>query len=206
MSANPAYMDMVWREGAFLLRDEPFTLKSGRTSHVYANHRNLICDPEILGQLGEHLAALAVEAHGPDVWFCGVDSSTSPYLTAAVSLRSGRPLVNYRPINREKGLSDTVFSLEGIVSSADRPRHPVVLVDDVVTTSRTLDRAHQDLTYAGWEVVGAVCLLDRLSSEDRDLIAVPVGSLATLTEVLEHGFAHELVPAELRHVVENEKI
>ena len=200
------YLDMIWKEGAFLVRQEPFTLKSGRKSHVYANHRNLICDPTMLGELGRILADLAVASYGAKILLCAVESSTSPYLTASASLQSQIPLLNYRPINREKGLTTSVFSQQGLSSQVDQPPRPVVLVDDVVTTSRTIDTASQDLEYSGWAVLGAVCLLDRQAPDDAASAEVHITSVATLSEVIDHGIADNLMPNEMRVLAERERV
>lgn len=198
------YLDMIWREDAFLVREEPFTLKSGLKSHLYANHRGLICDPDKLTFLGTLLAQTATEAFGPAVVFCAVDSSTSPYLVASCSLDSRLPLVNYRPVNREKGLPDITFFYRAHGVHSDH-RPAVVFVDDVVTTSTTLDSAAMDLRYGGWEVAGAVCLLDRrVPTETVEDESVIIRGVATLDTVVRFGVERGLMSEDLCRHAERE--
>ncbi len=189
MEYRDRYLDLIWTEGAFLVREEPFTLKSGRRSYVYANHRNLICVPEFLAVLGDSLSAAAKAKYGPDVALAGVDSSASAFLLTATSLRSGIPLLNYRPVNREKGVNETVFSYLGTTTGAGDAPRPVVLVDDVVTSATTLEAAAIDIEDANWEVLGAVCLLDRRRARDRESASLHVESVATLDMVIHHGIS-----------------
>lgn len=200
MASADDYLHLIWNENAFLVRDEPFTLKSGVKSHVYANHRALICSPEHLRFLAKALVAAATNLFGTDLAFCAVDSSTSPYLVSSCSLESGLPLINYRPVNREKGLPDVIFSPPKIESGNERPH--VCLVDDVVTTSATLDNAAMDLEFAGWPVAGAVCLLDRRARPADD--DMKIHGLANLKAALTYGLDRDLVAAELRGHAESE--
>jgi orotate phosphoribosyltransferase len=186
------------------VRAEPFTLKSGLKSHLYANHRSLVCDPDKLALLGNVLAAAAVNAYGRNIVLCAVESSTSPYLVAAASLESRIPLVNYRPINREKGLSDVVFARPDTPDGA-MSRPSVVFIDDVVTTSATLDSAAMDLEFSGWTVAGAVCLLDRrLTNDTGEYGALAIHSIAKLDEAARFGLARGLVGDDLRRHIEHE--
>lgn len=193
------YLQTIWAEGALLLREEPFTLKSGLRSHVYVNHRALICDPDTLRFFAMALVERTLEAYGGAIAYCAIDSSTSPYLVAACSLASGTPFVNYRPVNREKGLRDVVFSPPSY-REGERPR--IVFVDDVVTTSGTLDNAAMDLEFAGWRVAGAVCLLDRRTSAGDD--GIDIHAVGSLRQALEYGLANHLVAGQLRRHAEQE--
>lgn len=183
------YPAIVWASGALLVRDAPFTLRSGRQSRVYANHRNLVCLPDALAVLTNALVKAAQSSYPAPFAFSTVDSSVSPLLVAAAATLADIPAYSYRPVSREKGLSDDLFAYDKVETSKRPPRLPAVVVDDVVTTTQTLATAATALDEHGIVVLGGACILDRRTASDRAADPMAVVAVASLADVLRYGLA-----------------
>ncbi len=198
------YQKLMWASGAMLVRESSFTLKSGRSSHAYANHRDLVGVPEHLELLVTLLVDTTRSAFTQPVAFCSVDSSVSPYLVAACSLRGRVPFYNYRAVSREAGVAEKLFRYDRVASSPHQPGLPAVLLDDVVTTTGTLTRTEQTLRSAGIDVLGAVCLLDRRLPHEADGSTIAIASVSTLEAMLEAGAQDPALDATAKRYIEVE--
>ena len=141
-----AIRDVAYLEGDFVLR-------SGRRSRYYLDKYRFETRPELLGPIGERLAA-AVHEHEPDADLLAGPALGAVALAAAASLASGLPFVIVRDQAKEYG---TANRLEG----AFEPGQRVCLVEDVVTSGGALLEAVQALRDAGLECRNAVCVVDR---------------------------------------------
>jgi orotate phosphoribosyltransferase len=139
------------REAAYLEGD--FVLRSGRRSRYYLDKYRFETRPDLLGPLGDAIAA-AVREHEP-----GADRLAGPELgavalTAAASLAGGLPFLIVRKEAKEYGTSNR---LEGVHSAGEC----VCLVEDVVTSGGAAIEAVQALRDAGLRVSTAICVVDR---------------------------------------------
>lgn len=205
MSERDDYIRLLWDEGALLLRDQSFELKSGRRSHVYANHRSLLLVPEFLRLMATLLVTEAGRLRRRFA-LCSIDSFSSPFLVAAASAALDVPAYALRAANREKGIEKNVFRYVDNSSHAmNNPDLPAVLVDDVVTTASTMSWARLSLNDAGIESAAMVCLLDRRTRSDQeDLADWPIVGVTTLAEVLAFGRKEGKVPDSQRRLVDDE--
>src|SRR3989338_3471351 len=73
------YIDAIYKTGALLIREEPFTLRSGIKSHIYIDHRKFLTNHQYL-KLVSNLFFLILKQKLQDFTFVGVDSLTSPLL------------------------------------------------------------------------------------------------------------------------------
>src|SRR5206468_2192878 len=109
--------------------------------------------PEILGPLGEAIAA-AVREHEPEaVRLAGPELGAVP-LAASASLASGLPFLIVRGAAKGYG---TANRIEGEVLEGEC----VCLVEDVVTSGGAAIEAVEALREAGLRVSNAVCVVDR---------------------------------------------
>jgi orotate phosphoribosyltransferase len=138
------------RERAYLEGD--FVLRSGRRSHYYLDKYRFETDPELLGELGERLAAAAVEPARPDR-LAGPELGAVA-LAASASLASGLPFLIVRKSTKEYGTENLV---EGVWGAGET----VCLVEDVVTSGGAAVAAVRALREAGLECPRAVCVVDR---------------------------------------------
>ena len=139
------------REHALLEGD--FVLRSGRRSSYYLDKYRFETRPELLGPLGERLAA-AVRRFEPDAVRLAAPALGAVALAAAASLAGGLPFVIVRGEAKEHG---TANRLEGPFGAGEL----VCLLEDVVTSGGALTEAVAALREAGLVVRNAVCVVDR---------------------------------------------
>jgi orotate phosphoribosyltransferase len=139
------------REHALLEGD--FVLRSGRRSSYYLDKYRFETRPELLGPLGERLAAAANE-HEPDAVRLAGPALGAVALAASASLASGLPFVIVRDSAKQYG---TANRLEGPFEQGEI----VCLIEDVVTSGGALAEAVTALREAGLVVRNAVCVVDR---------------------------------------------
>jgi orotate phosphoribosyltransferase len=139
------------REQALLEGD--FLLRSGRRSSYYLDKYRFETLPELLGPLGERLAA-AVREHEPDAIRLAGPALGAVALAASASLSSGLPFVIVRDSAKEYG---TANRLEGPFEEGEL----VCLIEDVVTSGGALTEAVSALREGGLVVRNAVCVVDR---------------------------------------------
>lgn len=186
MTTKMEYINKLWSDKATVIQQKPITLKSGRKSHVYINHRHFVCLPEnrnlilalfqnAINNLGKNPIAL-----------CNVTSSVSPFLMGALSERMQLPCYSFRAGGGEKGIVQDIFAYSFNDSSTYPKGLPAILIDDVVTTTATLNSTALSLKQSGIDIIGCVVLVDRrLSSEKMDT-PVKIFSIVTLSEILEY--------------------
>jgi orotate phosphoribosyltransferase len=139
------------REHALLEGD--FLLRSGRRSSYYLDKYRFETRPELLGPLGERLAAAAHE-HEPDAVRLAGPALGAVALAASASLASGLPFVIVRDSAKAYG---TANRLEGPFEEGE----VVCLIEDVVTSGGALAEAVGALREAGLVVRNAICVVDR---------------------------------------------
>jgi orotate phosphoribosyltransferase len=146
MELAEAIRDVAYLEGDFVLR-------SGRRSSYYLDKYRFGTRPEILGPLGEAIAA-AVAQHEPEADRIAAPELGAVALAAAASLAGGLPFVIVRKEAKEYG---TANRLEGEFAEGEC----VCLVEDVVTSGGAAVEAVKALREAGLQVSNAVCVVDR---------------------------------------------
>jgi orotate phosphoribosyltransferase len=139
------------REHAYLEGD--FLLRSGRRSKYYLDKYRFETRPELLGPIGERIAAVVAE-HEPDAVRLGGPELGAVALAASASLASGLPFMIVRKEAKDYGTSKRI---EGVYE----PGECVCLVEDVVTSGGALLEAVAAVRDAGLVVRTAVCVVDR---------------------------------------------
>jgi orotate phosphoribosyltransferase len=139
------------REAAYLEGD--FVLRSGRRSKYYLDKYRFETRPDLLGPLGEALAA-AVREHEPEASRLAGPELGAVALAAAASLQSGLPFLIVRKAAKDYG---TANRLEGVHEEGES----VCLIEDVVTSGGAAIDAIQALREVGLRVSTAICVVDR---------------------------------------------
>jgi orotate phosphoribosyltransferase len=139
------------RDAAYLEGD--FLLRSGRRSKYYLDKYRFETRPDLLGPLGEELAA-AVREHEPEATRLAGPELGAVALAAAASLQSGLPFLIVRKAAKDYG---TANRLEGPYEDGEC----VCLIEDVVTSGGALIEAVQAVRAVGLRVSTAICVVDR---------------------------------------------
>ena len=139
------------REHAYLEGD--FLLRSGRRSSYYLDKYRFETRPDLLGPLGERIAA-AVAEHAPEAARIAGPELGAVTLAAAASLAGGLPFLIVRKERKQYGTGNL---LEGAFEGGEE----VCLVEDVVTSGGAAVGAVEALREAGLVCRTAVCVVDR---------------------------------------------
>lgn len=155
-----------------------FKLTSGRVSDFYVNVKSLMFTPHSLALLGEKLFTTMTKEFGVVDCIGGMEMGSIP-LTSAMSIYSyamGRKGVEvpHFVVRKEPRTHGTGSQIEGKCFG------DIVLVDDVLTTGGSLIKTANVLQQHGWEVKGAIVVVDREESQDMPF---PVISLFTKTQL-----------------------
>jgi orotate phosphoribosyltransferase len=138
-------------EHAYLEGD--FVLRSGRRSRYYLDKYRFETRPDLLGPLGERIAA-GVREHAADATRLAAPELGAVALAAAACLESGLPFLIVRKAAKEYG---TAKRVEGPYEEGEC----VCLVEDVVTSGGALLESIEALREVGLVVHTAVCVVDR---------------------------------------------
>lgn len=129
-----------------------FTLKSGKTSPIYINLREMIAYPDLLKQIADTIYAQKPADFKPDL-ICGVPYSALTLMTH-LSLKHNIPMILKR---KEAKTYGTKQLLEGIFTKGMN----CVVIEDVVTTGQSTMETINELRAAGLEVTEILVLIDR---------------------------------------------
>mgnify|MGYP001054360732 CR=1 FL=1 len=140
------YARAVYESGALLIREEPFTLRSGRKSHLYINHREFLSSSANIRLMAELYQEL-LRIHVGECTVAAVDSIMSPVLCGAITILGGENVVSVRPTKLEHGTEEQVY---GSVSGR------VAMIDDMTSSGGTILAAAKVLRARGHEVSHAI--------------------------------------------------
>jgi len=155
------------REHALVIGD--VTLSSGKKASYYVDARRALLRPAAFRAAGELIAATAAEVGAQAVG--GPATAAIPLACAAIAAPAGDDLVGFfvRGERKEHGLQRWV---EGPVSSGAR----CLVVEDTVTTGGSTVKAIQRMREEGLEIVGALCVVDRLAGGAEAIAAAADGT------------------------------
>ena len=169
-------LKLALREHAYLEGD--FVLRSGRRSRYYLDKYRFETRPDILGALGERIAA-QVHEHAADATLLAGPELGAVALAAAASLALGLPFLIVRKTAKEYG---TAKRIEGVYQEGES----ICVVEDVVTSGGALLDSVEALREAGLTVRAAVCVVDREEGGADALArhAVRLRPIFTASEIL----------------------
>jgi orotate phosphoribosyltransferase len=146
-----------------------FVLSSGKRSTVYFDKFRFLTRPDLLRELGVHVAAMLA----PDTRLLGAPEGAAMLLVAAVSLETGLPITVVR---KEAKAYGTRAQVEGEVP----PGAVTTLLEDVSTTGHQVQRAAEVLAEAGADVRRIVLAIDRGGAEHLRGAGYDVEAVAVL--------------------------
>jgi orotate phosphoribosyltransferase len=146
-------MDLAAQLREHALLEGDFVLRSGRRSSYYLDKYRFETRPELLGPLGERLAAAVVDCE-PDATRLAGPALGAVALAASASLAGGLPFVIVRGEAKSYGTGNRI---EGSFEAGEL----VCLIEDVVTSGGALAGAVEALRAEHLVVRNAVCVVDR---------------------------------------------
>ncbi len=161
-------LKMLKNSGA--IKKGEFILSSGKKSTIYIDIKHAITNPEILNEIGERMSE-KLEGLYFDRIAC-IELGGVP-VAVALSLKLFKPLVIFRKVKKEHGVQDDRI---GKIEMGDR----VVVVEDVITTGKSVKNVIERVENSGGEVVAVIAVVDR---EESDLNPL---SLLRLSEILKY--------------------
>jgi orotate phosphoribosyltransferase len=165
------------REHALVIGE--VTLSSGQRASYYVDARRALLRPAGFRAAGE-LIATAASRHGAEA-VGGPVMAAIPLACAAIAVPQGQGLVGFfvRKERKEHGLQHWV---EGPVSRGTR----CLVVEDTVTTGGSTVAAIERMREQGLEIVGGVCVVDRLAGGTEEIArasGAPFEPLLTIDDV-----------------------
>ncbi len=133
------YIHAIYREGAFIIKEESFTLHHGGESHLYLNHNEFLSkfgNLKLLSELYETLLPKNII----DYKLGAVDSVMSPVLCGLMSADLKKDIVVTKEKKLEHGLEKKIYG---------KAAGEIVLIDDVTSTGAIIINAASVLREKG---------------------------------------------------------
>ena len=155
-----------------------FTLKSGLTSPIYIDLRQIITYPKLLGDIAQAYLPLLSNLQFSRI--AGLPYAAIPIATA-ISLAGNYPMIYPR---KEVKTYGTKAEIEGEYHAGET----IVVIDDLATTGGSKFEAIEKLTGAGLVVKDVVVLVDRQSGAKESLAQAgySMHAVLTITQMLDH--------------------
>ncbi len=181
------YINGVYETKALLIREEPFTLQSGRQSHIYLNHRNFLAKDEYLVLVARIYMQL-IEEVVPDCKLAVVDSVMSPIIVGAMCALANKDLVVIKSAKLEHGTKEDIY---GDCSGE------IVIIDDMTSTGGTIIESTHKIRKAGGSINYAVvsACRDRTANDNLAKENIKLLSIASFDEVIS-GLGSQLTGKE----------
>lgn len=160
----------------------PFTLASGRKSPHYVDCKPTMHDPEGKALIGEIIFDLIKNEKIDAVGGLTMGADPIAIATSLISYQKGQPIKSF---SVRKDLKDhgTAKKIEGDI----HPGEKVVIVDDVITTGKSVIEAIKAVQNFGLIIIKVIVLVDREEGGEQEIkkYVSPVESVFKLTNLKE---------------------
>src|SRR6476659_5824354 len=159
-------------------RDEPFRLASGQLSHDYIDGKYAVDTGERLSVVSRAVAELAA-ANGIEFDAVGGLTMGADPLAHGVAMVTGKAWFSVRKEQKQRGREQWS---EG---TRLEPGTRVLLVDDVISTGGSTEKAYERVTAVGAVVTGVIPMVDRGDVATKRFAArnVPFAALVTYKDL-----------------------
>lgn len=173
------YIEGIYKTKALLIKEDAFTLQSGKRSHIYLNHRNFLSDHVYLSLVANIYHELSKSIDG-DYTLGAVDSIMSPIITGAMSVMFKRDYVVIRKTPLTHGTQEFIYG---------KVTKDILLIDDMTSTGDTLIDAAEKIRAKGGSVRYAIISAYRDDTaiqnlESRHIKAMSIASFADIINQL----------------------
>lgn len=142
--------DLLTIEAVTLRPDEPFTWSSGIRSPIYCDNRLTLSYPDVRTRVAEGLAEL-IRVNYPEATIVAGTATAGIAHAALAAHRLGLPMCYVRGSSKSHGKGNQI---EGRVTPEDK----VVIVEDLISTGKSMITVQQAILEAGAEVLGAAAI------------------------------------------------
>lgn len=182
--------DLLTIEAVTLRPDEPFTWSSGIRSPIYCDNRLTLSYPNVRTRVAEGLAEL-IRTNYPDATIIAGTATAGIAHAALAADKLGLPMCYVRGSSKSHGKGNQI---EGRVTPEDK----VVIVEDLISTGKSMITVQQALLDAGADVLGAAAIFTyELEEAGRQLkeAQLPAKTLTNYSALIqiaaEEGYVQE---------------
>lgn len=183
------YIEGIYKSKALLIKEQAFTLQSGKKSHIYLNHRNFLSQCHYLDLVTNIYYQLAKEID--DEFVLGaVDSIMSPILVGAMCAMYKKNYVVVKKMPLKHGTQEYIYG---------KMQSNTVLIDDMTSTGDTLLDAAGKIRLKGGKVEYAIISAYRENTAIHNLKSqgIKLLSIASFEEIIDY-LKPSFSPIELR--------
>ena len=142
--------DLLKINAVTLSPNEPFTWASGIKAPIYTDNRITISFPEVRTHIADGLAEL-IRTKFPEVKVIGGVATAGIPHAAIVADKMDLPMIYVRSKPKDHGRGK---QMEGSINE----NAPIVLIDDLLSTGKSVLNAAQALKNEGYNVIGVVAI------------------------------------------------
>ncbi|CAI2663772.1 orotate phosphoribosyltransferase [Apilactobacillus kunkeei] len=142
--------DLLKINAVTLSPNEPFTWASGIKAPIYTDNRITISFPEVRTHIADGLSEL-IRNKFPEVKVIGGVATAGIPHAAIVADKMDLPMIYVRSKPKDHGRGK---QMEGRINQQD----PIVLIDDLLSTGKSVLNAAQALKNEGYNVIGVVAI------------------------------------------------
>lgn len=174
------YIDGIYQSGAFLIHEDPFTLRSGIKSHIYLDHKKFLTNHHGLKVVMNNFF-LMLKEKVDHFTFVVVDSMMSPMLGSAMATMLEKDMII---IKEEEALHGPREKMFGMIHS----NQEYVIIDDLISTGSLVMHAAKLIRELGGIVRYAVVCTVREEAVVKELNhhGIEVLAIATMQEIIEY--------------------
>lgn len=170
------YIEGIYKTKALLIKDDAFTLQSGKKSHIYLNHRNFLSEHSYLLLVAKIYQALSGLLTGHFI-LGAVESIMSPIIVGAMSVLFNQNYVVIRKKPLSHGTQEYIYG---------KIKNDILLIDDMTSTGETLIDAAEKIRENGGTVNYAVISAYRDDTAIKNLEShnIKLLSIASFDEII----------------------
>ncbi|CAI2696802.1 Orotate phosphoribosyltransferase [Apilactobacillus kunkeei] len=142
--------DLLKINAVTLSPNEPFTWASGIKAPIYTDNRITISFPEVRTHIADGLSKL-IRNKFPEVKVIGGVATAGIPHAAIVADKMDLPMIYVRSKPKDHGRGK---QMEGRINQQD----PIILIDDLLSTGKSVLNAAQALKNEGYNVIGVVAI------------------------------------------------